>query len=382
MPTPPLSDELALEAWEAYVAHDYKKKPAADSLGISDGGFSNRLKIAKERGFHLSEGARGVIGAAKLAPTEARGGWLHSYDEDGKKIGATYWKAPESALDSQDALDRIRRAFDGLEPVAPSAAPLHADADLLTLYPIADAHVGMMAWGQETGEDYNTRIAHDRIVSWIGRAVASSPESDIGVILSVGDTLHSDDQTNMTPASKHILDADTRQFKTIDVTIRALAASVDLALTKHRQVIVRILPGNHDPHGYMALLFALAERYRNEPRVIVQKIPGEFFLMEFGKCLLAAHHGHRAKADRMVLALADEHAEAWGRTRHRFLWTGHLHHHKSQDIGGVQWEQLRAVTARDAYAASHSYTARAQLQAITYHKTLGEVQRVKIGQPE
>jgi hypothetical protein len=37
------------------------------------------------------------------------------------------------------------------------------------------------------------------------------------------------------------------------------------------------------------------------------------------------------------------------------------------------------VTARDAFAASHAYTARAQLQGITYHKERGEIQRVKVG---
>lgn len=51
----------------------------------------------------------------------------------------------------------------------------------------------------------------------------------------------------------------------------------------------------------------------------------------------------------------------------------------SADIGGVVWEQLRALTARDAYAISNAYTARAQLQAITLHKDRGEVQRVKVG---
>jgi hypothetical protein len=94
--------------------------------------------------------------------------------------------------------------------------------------------------------------------------------------------------------------------------------------------------------------------------------------------LIAAHHGDKAKAQRIINRLADDYAEMWGRTRHRFLWTGHLHHHKAQDIGGVQWEQLRAVTARDAYAVSHAYTARAQLQAITYHRERGEVSRVKV----
>ena len=45
---------------------------------------------------------------------------------------------------------------------------------------------------------------------------------------------------------------------------------------------------------------------------------------------------------------------------------------------GVQWEQLRALTAKDAYARSHAYCARAQLQAVTYHREKGEVSRVKV----
>ena len=94
--------------------------------------------------------------------------------------------------------------------------------------------------------------------------------------------------------------------------------------------------------------------------------------------MIAAHHGDKAKPERLVMFLADEHAKMWGKTKYRFLWTGHLHHHKSADIGGVQWEQLRAMTARDAYAVAHSYSARAQLQAITLHRSGGEIQRVKV----
>ena len=62
-----------------------------------------------------------------------------------------------------------------------------------------------------------------------------------------------------------------------------------------------------------------------------------------------------------------------------FLFTGHLHHHKSQEIGGMLWEQLPAITARDVYATSNAYTGRARLSGITYHRTRGEVSRVTIG---
>ena len=277
-----------------------------------------------------------------------------------------------------DQLERMRDAFEGMAAAPVVPAPEHADADLLTVYPIADLHLGMMAWGKETGEDYDTQSAAGRVRDWVARCVASSPASETAVVLSVGDWFHADDQSNQTPASKHQLDVDTRHFKTLEVGIAAMCASIDLALHKHSRVIVRILAGNHDPHSSIALTFATAERYRDNPRVEVVKDPSLFWCHEFGRVMLAATHGDKAKPDRIVHFLADEFAPIWGRTKHRYLWTGHLHHLRAQDIGGVQQEQLRAVTARDAYAYGHAYTARAQLQAITLHRDFGEVQRVKV----
>lgn len=351
-------------------------RAAARDLGLPRSTFRDRLHTAMIRGMHLSEGAQGVVTQTGLSPTEVRGGWLHNYDEDGKKVGATYWKAPE--VKPEEIAERIADVLAGIEAIPHVSPPEHSDARLLTVYPLADVHIGMMAWGKETGEDYDTAIATARLRDWVARAVDSSPSSDHAVILGVGDLTHADDQNNMTPRSKHILDVDTRHFKTLDMTISAMAYCAEYALRKHNKVTIRVLPGNHDLNTYMAVMFALSERYRENPRIEVQKQPGEFWVHQHGKCLLAAHHGHGGKPDRMVMFLADEYAQMWGATKHRVIWTGHLHHAKMSDIGGATWEQLRAVTARDAYAVGNAYVARSQLQAITFDLDHGEVQRVKI----
>jgi hypothetical protein len=328
--------------------------------------------------MHLSEGAQTAMSRAGLNGIEAKGGWIHSYDDEGKKTGTIRWSAPGDAADVQTAAERVQEALVGVPAIAPIAPPVQTEADLLTVYPLADVHIGMMAWGRETGEDYDTKKAANRLCSWVGRAVDASPAAGEAVILGVGDLTHADDQNNMTPRSKHVLDVDTRHFKTLDATIAAMAHCIERAAAKHAKVKVRILPGNHDLNTYLAVMFALCERYRDNRRIEVQKVPGEFWVYRFGANLLAAHHGHGGKPERITMWLADEHAEAWGQTRHRVLWTGHMHHHKSADIGGVTWEQLRAITARDAHATSGAYVARAQLQAITFDRHAGEVQRVKV----
>lgn len=375
MATPPLSDELAREAVEAWLACGRSQQGAAELLGQPYEGFRKRLKIGRSRGFADDPAiadAKTAVGTG-LNPVLA---WAKTKRDDGTSYSVLLRPEPVP-IDS--LIDQIRDALDGFPALPEITAPQHSDADLLTLYPIADAHIGMMAWGKETGEDYDIGTARERLVTWMGRCVQSSPASGIAVVLDVGDLLHADDQTDMTPKSKHALDVDTRHYRTVQTTIDTMAAAIELAAAKHPRVIVRILPGNHNPTSYLAIMFALAERYRDTPHIEVQKIPGEFFAYQFGKVLLAAHHGDKAKAERMVMFLADQYAPMWGRTVYRYLWTGHLHHHKSADIGGVTWEQLRALTARDAYSVSHSYTARAQLQAVTYQRDRGEVQRVKVG---
>lgn len=313
----------------------------------------------------------------RLSGVEIAGGWRHAYDDEGRKIETVRWTAPKQEQ-VDDIVTRVREAFEGMEPATPVPAPEYVNAQLCTVYPIADVHLGMLAWNRTSGRDYDTDIASERVKSWVAQCVAASPASDTAVILDIGDYTHADNDTYQTPRSKHVLDVDTRMFRTLDVGIATLAAAVEMALTRHKKARVCILPGNHDSTIYLAVMFALAERYREDSRVEVHKQPSEFFLHEFGRVMIAAHHGDKAKADRLVHFVADEFAEAWGRTKHRFLFTGHKHSHKSQDIGGMKWEQLRAVAERDAYAVSHAYSARAQLQAITYHIERGEVQRVSV----
>lgn len=368
MPITPAQQE-ALDAFEAHGG----VKSAAAALGISKTSMKERLQRGRaNRDIDpATQTAMDAVGALQKPKRH----WTKT-DKHGNVTHSVLFEVEPD--DETSLIDRLQTAFTDLPAATPIVAPEHHDEDLVTVYPLADCHIGMMAWGKETGEDYDTAIAVDRLRNWIGRAVDASPASAEALILDVGDLTHADDQTNQTPRGKHILDVDTRHFRTVELTIAALAYAVEYTLRRHARVTVKILPGNHNPTSYMTILFALAERYRNEPRVTVLKVPGEFFVMEFGSVMLAAHHGHGAKPERLVTFLADEHAPMWGRTRHRFLWTGHLHHLKAADIGGCTWEQLRAVTARDAYSIGGAYSARAQLQAITIHRTRGEIQRAKV----
>jgi hypothetical protein len=359
------------EALDAVEKHGSIRK-AAKALGIAYSAAQERYSRAKK---HLDtdpaiQGAMSEVGMQDAGVLHS--GWVKT---DGASL---YFKMPVDDH-RRDLLAEVKEYFTDLKPIKPTPPPDQpCDKDLMTVYPVPDAHIGMRAWKPEAGEDYDIDIAVDRIKSGISDCVNASPSSSEALVIALGDLLHANDQTNMTPASKHVLDVDTRHYKTLDAAIYAMACAAEIAAQKHDKVTVIVQRGNHDETAYMAVMFALAERYRDDPRITVQKHPGEFFVAEHGQCLIASQHGDKAKAERLVMALADQWPEMWGRTRYRYYFTGHLHHSKMQDVGGVQVEQLRAVTARDAYAASHAYVARSEMQAITYHKDRGEISRVKV----
>jgi hypothetical protein len=233
----------------------------------------------------------------------------------------------------------------------------------------------MRAWGEEVGEDYDTDIANKLIVNGINECIQGSPASEVGIIMGGGDFTHADDNNNQTPQSKHVVDVDGRHDKTIKTVIDMCIHMVELAAQKHKTVIFRCIRGNHDMNTFRIFNYALYQRYVNNPRIIIDTSPSDFFIHQFGRNMITSHHGDKADPVRLVLQAADKWPKIWGDTVHRYYFTGHKHHKASKDIGGMTWEQLRAATKPDSYSDSHSFTGKSQLRAITYHREKGECAR-------
>lgn len=299
--------------------------------------------------------------------------WAKIPPKDGE-IGYSLMLKPE-AEPPEAVAERIREALEGMEPAAAVSPPESVMADLCAVYPLMDAHVGMLAWGRETGsQDYDLGHAAQDMRHAFAKVLALTPAAEQAVLIIGGDFFHADDNRAETPANRHKLDVDGRFWKVLDVGIGIIAETIHKLLQKHARVMVRVLRGNHDPHSSMTLNFALAERYRNETRVHIEKDPRDLFMMQWGKCAIFAHHGDKGKPQQMALYLSDV-CPFWSETRHRHYLTGHVHHDHAKDLGPLRYESLRAFCPPDAYAASMGYGGRRALQSITFHKADGLVLR-------
>jgi len=374
MPALPVTDAALLEVLEVFERNDRSNLATVKETGKSGATVRRYIAEARQRGLHLSSGAKDAMQAVNLNGAEIAGGWRHAYDDDGKKVESVRWSVPKQEA-TEDTLERIRAAFEGIEPAKPVAGPESVLADLCTVWPVMDLHLGMRAYSKETGDqDYDLDLACQDLRYAFSKVMLLTPASKEAVLILGGDTLHADDDRNETPQSGHKLDVDGRQFKVIDTAISVLSETIERLLQKHEFLTVRVLRGNHDLYSHKVLTFALFERYRNEPRVTVQKDQRDLFMKQWGRSAIFAHHGDRGKPDRMALYISDV-CPFWSQTKHRHYLVGHVHHDNAKDIGPLRYESLRAFCPPDAYAAGMGYGPRRALQALTFHSNDGLVLR-------
>lgn len=398
-----ISDDILAEAVAAREEHG-TVQAAAVAVGVCERTFYRRLKYAAERGlcgfkpvlpgFRISkttavtdkdgETVREFIqqkpeaGEQFAVPDGHTVKAISAYtDADGRLIGMwTKTRLNDSTPLLVEALRHVFESYVGKSELI--EAPAVVDEKLCSVYPIADQHNGLLAWGRETGESYDLKIGAARLRESMRRLVAQSPPSKTAIILNLGDWQHTDDQKNMTPRSGNILDVDSRYFKIVTAGVHLMTDCVELALQRHEHVIVRNIPGNHDPHSSVALTVALSAFYSNNPRVTVLADPSEFFFYRFGATLIGATHGHRMKADKMAMTMAVMCRKDWGATKYHWFLFGHIHHETVKEVGDVRVESFQTLAAKDAHAHASGYVSGKSLTSITLHEDEGEIGRHRI----
>lgn len=288
----------------------------------------------------------------------------------------------KTKVDPNKVEEAMRAAIDAMTismpRVKPSKGPQHTLDTLCTLYTLTDCHVGMRAWEPETGADWDLDIAERTLTGAIDYLMDASPPATTCVINQLGDWLHFDSLSPVTPTSGHLLDADSRYTKVVAVATRILRRVIDTALTKHGRVIVLMAEGNHDMASSVWLRHLFGLLYENEPRVKVLDSEIPYYVHTHGKVMLAFHHGHMKNNSQLPLLFAAQYAVEWGRTTKRYCHTGHRHHVEEKEHSGMSVIQHATIAARDAYAARGGWIAERKIKAITYSKEYGETSTVTV----
>lgn len=346
------------------------QRKAAEALGMDVRGLRRRLPNLARKGWSPEHDmTRTVPDGFHLKGTSTL------YDD----AGAQRLQWVKTSIDHERQAELLREAVQAMVEDLPKLTPRKAAGlylpHLLAGYPIGDAHIGMLAWGEECGEDWDLAIAERVQCGAMAALVDGAPAAERALIVNLGDWLHYDSLAAVTPRSGHNLDADGRYAKMVRVAIKVMRQCIESALARHKTVHVINAPGNHDETGALWLSAALAHIYEREPRVVIETTPALFAYYRHGKVLIGVHHGHACKPDKLPGVMAADRAKDWGETVHRYWWGGHVHHESVREFPGVRFESFNTLAAKDAYAAAGGWRSARNMKCIVFHAEHGEVAR-------
>lgn len=351
-----------------------KNVDIARKYGISDRVIRIRkAKLAKKGVGHGRDVSHLVPDGYKIKGTSSL------VDE----FGNTKLQWVKTDTDAERQVELMKAVIEGMKseitPVAPvKPARTKRDDKLLNLYTVSDFHLGMLAWADESGDDWDMKIAEDLFSRWFDAAFQKAPDAGTGVINLLGDFAHFDSLDAITPESRNVLDADTRYQKLVRYMIRMVRRVVDMALVKHRTVKLLVVQGNHDPVGSVWLAEMFATLYSNDGRVIVDTSPDVYKMVQHGKTTLFFTHGHKARFDAIEPVMIAKFRKAFGESVYSYAHVGHLHHQKIVESRNMVVEQHRTLAAKDAYASRGGWMSGRSANVITYSAEYGEVARLTI----
>jgi hypothetical protein len=295
-------------------------------------------------------------------------GWIKTKD------GSYFIKNGNSIIAIQDAIDEMKADIVPYQPQQFNN-PTGLDTNLINQYTLTDFHLGMMAWGEETGADWDTKIAEETLIKYFQIAIELSPKSEKAIFAQIGDFLHWDGLDAVTPQNRHLLDADTRFTKLVRVAIRVIRQVITMLLEKHQTVYVIMAEGNHDTASSVWLREMLASFYADEPRLIIDTNPDPYYCITFGKVALFYHHSHLSGVQKLDTVLVSKFKKEFGVSEFVYAHTGHLHHLKQLETNLMVIEQHRTLASKDAYSSRGGWGSGRDSKVITYHKDFGEVAR-------
>lgn len=240
-----------------------------------------------------------------------------------------------------------------------------------------DIHFGKLAHKEESGEDYDLKIASKRyreaIQSLLSRVNINALER---IFLPIGnDMLTIDNIAGLTTLGTP-QDTDSRFYKIVRTVKSLLIETIDL-LNAIAPVDVVVCVGNHDQQSSFMIGEMLDAYYHNNTQVSIDNSASLRKYYRYGTTSFMLTHGNKEKHSNLGMIFAAENPKLWAATTQRFIQLGHFHHNKkinylsNEEFQGFQIQILPSLSGGDAWHTAKGYNSLKQAKAFLYGKTDG-----------
>ena len=227
--------------------------------------FGDRKKLLKYLGYNPN--AREFVFVTTSTWNQ------HTKEQTTKQLYAVKFKVKpitnEANID--DAIECAKELFaTEIEPLKLKTYPKDDSLkeDRLMEIPAIELHLGKMAWGGDTGQDYDKNIATSRFYHILEEIVNIQEIEKCGTALvTIGNDFFNSDTVNATTTKGTPQTNDLRWKKMFLLGLKLYTEFLETLRSKFNNIDVRLCSGNHDKMSSFYLYLALQQYFRGDDKL-------------------------------------------------------------------------------------------------------------------
>lgn len=279
----------------------------------------------------------------------------HTRQQETKQLYAVKFKVKpivnEANID--DAIECAKKLFTSeIEPLKLKIYPKDntLNKNKLLEIPAVELHLGKMAWGGDTGQDYDKNIATGRFYH-ILEEICNIQEVEMcdTALVTIGNDFFNSDTVNATTTKGTPQTNDLRWKKMFLLGLKLYTEFLETLRGKFNKIDVRLCSGNHDKMSSFYLYLALQQYFRSDDKLTFSDNYKDYQCYQFGKCAIFFGHGD-SNLKRIIQSIPAEFYKEWGSSIFRELHLGHLHKEVVvDDQSGMITRRIGSPTGTDQW---------------------------------
>lgn len=332
-------------------------------IAINKEDLKDPLKIMKLHGYDPSKWQVKKVSNTIWNSAVKGGGKTELY-------ASKLWVEPRSDVSTEQIEDIFKRISAKKREIEKPYTNYDPNGKILEIC-LTDLHFGMLAWGEETGTDFDMEIATKKFRGILDDIISKTRFFNFKKIYFIfcHDFFHCNNQEKTTNKGTAV-DTDGAMFKIFDRGLNLLVEALE-RLREIAPVETVWLHSNHSADTSYYAVRCLSAYFRNDDRVVVDTSPSPRKYRAFGKCLLGMAHGDN-EGKRAANIMQVEVPKLYGEAQYRCLHLGHQHHEKVEDINGVVVRYLPSPAPADSWHTRSGFLgAQRKIQSFVWDENKG-----------
>ena len=276
----------------------------------------------------------------------------------------------KQGLVEEDVLEHFIKQAEGYSPV--KLRTIEQSGENILLINIVDPHLGQLSWHEESGENYDYKIAVERFKTIILDVIAKSPYDGYDTIYFVtgNDFFNSDTPTGTTTAGTQQTN-DVRPEKMFNKGCDLLVWTIDALRTAYPCSAIEtiLVSGNHDKVTMYHAAKYLYAWFRNDTTVKIDISPMLHKGVRYGKTALLFTHGESELKN--LDWVYSEFRHLIGDTQETEIHAGHKHRIKVEEKNGALIRSNPSPVALGGWSYKQGYNSVSRAISRVYSKKNG-----------